>query len=172
MGDAHEHNEIRLKRELNQSRDDLKTQTTQLVDLTKQLSKMNNQKDLSESQLLEMTKKNETMATRCLELEIVNVGLTQEVEQSKTLNETLKESLKDAQVDFIFTGDKAFERDKAQALCISPDLSVSRMDFFKIGVDGQLVDMDEASPEVENSRGMMDDNTILEAQANNHEIWI
>lgn len=41
------------------------------------------------------------MATRCSELDVANVGLTQEAEQSRTLDETLKKSQKDAQMDFL-----------------------------------------------------------------------
>lgn len=40
VGDAQEHNEIRLNKQMTQSRDDLKTQTGQVEDLTKQLFKM------------------------------------------------------------------------------------------------------------------------------------
>lgn len=75
-------------------------------------------------------------------------------------------------MDFLFIGEKAFKRAKAQALCIAPDVDVSKMDFFKTVVDGKLVDMDDASPEAEGSRGLMDDNPTSEAQINEHEIWV
>lgn len=52
------------------------------------------------------------METRCSELEATNVSLTQEVEQSRNLNETLKKSLQDAHLDLLYVGDKAFERAK------------------------------------------------------------
>lgn len=67
-------------------------------------------------------------------------------------------------------GDEAFERAKAQALCIAPNLDVSKMDLFKVVVDGQLVDMEEASPEAESLKDVTMDSPTLEAQANEHEI--
>lgn len=172
VGSAYEKNEIPLNKEMNQSRDDLKTQTSQVEELTKQLSEMKKQKELSESQLLEITTNNETMATRCSELEEANVSLTQEVEKSRNLNETLKKSLQDAPMDLIFAGNEAFYRPKAQALCIAPDLDMSKMDFINTVVDGQLVDMDEASLEVEGSRCMMNDNPASKYQAKEHEILV
>lgn len=158
VGNAHESNEIRLNKELIQTRDDLKTQTAQVEDLTKQLSKMKTQQEFPASQLLEMSTKNETMVTRCSELEAVNVSLTQEAEQSRNLNETLKKSIQDAQVDLLSVGDEAFERAKAQALCITPDLDVSKMDFFKTVMNRKLVDMDDISPEAEGSKGLTYEN--------------
>lgn len=47
------------------------------------------------------------------------------------------------------SGDEAFERAKAQALCVMYDLDVSKMYFFKTVVEDHLVDMEEASPEEE-----------------------
>lgn len=105
VGDTHEHNEIRINKEMNQSRDDLKIQTTHVEELIKQLSEMQKQKKASISQLLEITKHKETMAVRCSELETTNIGLTQETEQSRTLNETLKKLLQDIQVDLLSAGD-------------------------------------------------------------------
>lgn len=61
-----------------------------------------------------MKKQKETVASKCSKLEITNSGLVQEVEQAWTLNETLKKSVEDAQVDFLSVGDEAFEREKAQ----------------------------------------------------------
>lgn len=119
-----------------------------------------------------MTKHKETAATRCSKLEAANVGLTLEIEQSLTLNETLKKSLQDAQVDFLSAGDEAFERAKAQDLCIASYLDVSRMDFFKVVVGGQLVDMEEVSPKIEGLKDVMVDNPTSEAQVDNHEILI
>lgn len=75
------------------------------------------------------------MATRCLELKIDNASLTQEAEQSWNLNDTLKKSLQDAQVDLLSASYEAFKRAKAQAPCIAPDLDVSKRDFFKTVVD-------------------------------------
>lgn len=71
-----------------------------------------------------------------------NVSLIQEIEKNRALNETLKKSLQDAQVDLLFANDEVFERAKAQALCIMLDLDVSKMDFFKTVVDDQLVNME------------------------------
>lgn len=88
--------------------------------------------------------------------------LIQEIEQTWTLNETLKKSLQDAQVDLLYAGDQAFERAKAQALCIAPDLDVSRMDFFKVVVDGKLVDMEESSLEAERLKDVTIDNRHLD----------
>lgn len=88
--------------------------------------------------------------------------LIQEVEQTRTLNETLKKSLQDAQVDLLYAGDQAFERAKAQALGITPDLDVSRMNFFKVVVDGKLVDMEEYSLESERLKDVTIDNRRLD----------
>lgn len=95
----------------------------------------------------EMTKQKEITESKCSDLEATNVGLVREAGHVKALNEALKKHLQDAQVDFISVRDNAFERAQAQALFIMPDLDVIRMDFFKIVVDEQLVDMDDASLE-------------------------
>lgn len=58
-------------------------------------------------------------------------------------------------MDLLSAGDEAFERAKAQALCLQPDLNVSEMDFFKTVMDGRLVDMEEASPKFEVSKDAM-----------------
>lgn len=84
----------------------------------------------------------------CSDLEATNANLVQEAEQAQAVNETLKKSLQDVLVDFLSVGDDAFERAKAQVLCIIPDLDVTRMDFFKTVVDGKLVDMEDVSPEI------------------------
>lgn len=115
-----------------------------------------------------MTKQKETVESKFSELEVTNVSLTQKVEQPEVLNETLKKSLQDAQVDLLSAGDGAFERAKAQALCIMPDLDVSKMDFFKVVVDGQLVDMEEDSLETEGLKDVMVSDPTPEAQKDDH----
>lgn len=117
-----------------------------------------------------MTKQKEIVATKCSELEAANVDLTQEIEKYHTLNETSKKYLQDAQVDLLSAGVESFERAKAQALCISPNLDVSRMDFFKVLVERKIVYMEEASPEAESLKDMMVHNLASEAQAGEHEI--
>lgn len=111
-----------------------------------------------------MKKQKVTTKSKCLELETTNIGLIQEVEQARDLNETLKKSLQDVQVDLLSVGDEAFERAKAQALCIIHDLDVSKMDFFKTVVDGQLVDIEKASPEAEVLKEVATNNPIPRAQ--------
>lgn len=71
--------------------------------------------------------------------------------------------MQDAQVNFLSTGDEGFERAKAQALYIIPGLDMSKMVFFKTVVDGQLVDMDEASPEAEVLKDVVMKNSTPEA---------
>lgn len=44
------------------------------------------------------------------------------------------------------------------------------MDFFKTVVDGQLINMEEASPEVEGLKGVTNDNPTSEAHVNEHKI--
>lgn len=110
------------------------------------------------------------METKCSELEAAKASLTQEAEKSQNLNKTLKKSLQDIQVDFLSSGDEGFEMAKAESLCITPDLDVSKMDFFKIIVNEKLVNMDEASSEVEDSRDVRDDNSTYEAQTNKYAI--
>lgn len=76
MGDAHEQNEIHLNKDITHLRGDLKVQTAQLEELTKQLLEMKEHKKMSESQLSEMTKQKETVATNCSKLEATNFGLS------------------------------------------------------------------------------------------------
>lgn len=78
-----------------------------------------------------MTKQKDVIESKCLEMETSNADLAQELEQTWALNETFNKSLQDTQVDLLSAGDEAFERSKAQTLCITPDLDVSRMDFSK-----------------------------------------
>lgn len=62
-----------------------------------------------------MTKQKETTESKCSELEETNAGLIHEVEHAQALNEILKKTLQDAQVDFLSAGDESFERAKDQA---------------------------------------------------------
>lgn len=71
-------------------------------------------------------------------------------------------------MDFLSVRDDAFERAKAQALCLMPDLDVTRMGFFKTVVDGKMVDMEDDSPEIESLKDPMMDNPTSEAQEDNH----
>lgn len=98
-------------------------------------------------QLSEVKKQKETAKSKCLEFVTTTSILVRDVEQAQDLNETLKKSLQDTQFYQLSADDKYFERAKAQVLCITPDLNVSELDFFKTVVDGRLVDMKEVSPE-------------------------
>lgn len=139
--------EIRLTKNVTQLKDSLKVQTNKAEKLNKQLLEMKTREETAETHLLETKKQKETADSKCFELETTTASLIQEVEQAQALNETPKKYLQDAQVDLLSAGDEAFERAKVQALCIMPDLDVSKMDLLKTVVDDQLVDMEEASPE-------------------------
>lgn len=80
----------------------------------------------------------------------------------------MKKYLQDDHVDFLAAGDEAFERAKAWASCIMSDLDVSKMDFFKIVVEGQLVDTEEASPEVEVLKDVAMNNSTPKALEDEH----
>lgn len=67
-------------------------------------------------------------------------------------------------MEFLPAGDEAFERAKAQVVCLKSNLNMSEMDFLKTVVDGRLVDMEEASPKVETSKDEMINNTTPNAQ--------
>ncbi|KAL5065755.1 hypothetical protein RYX36_027492 [Vicia faba] len=69
-------------------------------------------------------------------------SLIQDVEQSRESTEKLKQSLKDAQVDLLAAGDKAFERENVETLCLQPSLNVAEMDYLKFVVDERLLEMD------------------------------
>lgn len=58
----------------------------------------------------------------------------------------MQSSLQKAQNDIFDAGDAAFDREKAQASCLCPDLDLSEMDFFKVVVNGHIVDMEEVEP--------------------------
>lgn len=47
------------------------------------------------------------------------------------------------------TGGEAFDRAKAQALVLQPDLNIDKMDFFKVIREGQLVDSESDESEAE-----------------------
>lgn len=52
-----------------------------------------------------------------------------------------------------------------------PDLDVIKIDFFKVVVDGQLVDMEKASFEIEGLKDMEVNNSTPEAQEDEyHEV--
>lgn len=95
------------------------------------------------------------------------------MEKNQTLNETLKKYLQDAHVDLFSSDDEVFERVKPQALCIICDLDVSKMDFFKIVVDDQLINMEEASLKAEVLKDAMTNNPTPEAQDDeHHDVWV
>lgn len=149
-------------------KDDSKLHTNKVEELKKQLSEMKKQKETSESQLSEMTKQKETIESKCSKLKATYSILIQEADQARALNETLKKYMQHAQVNLLLAGDEAFERAKAQVVCIMPDLDVSKMYFFKNEKDLQLVDMEEASPEVEVLKDVAINNSTLEAQDDEH----
>lgn len=80
VGGVHEKNVSHPTKDVNQLKDDFKTRTLQVDELTKQLADMKNQKDTLESQLSEMTKQKETDEANCSELEATNVSLAREAE--------------------------------------------------------------------------------------------
>lgn len=89
-----------------------------------------------------MKKQKEIVEFKCSEMEATNVSLIQEAKQYRVLNETLNKSLQDTQVDLLLVGGEDFERAKAQALCIMPDLDGSKMNIFKTVMDEQLMDLE------------------------------
>lgn len=58
----------------------------------------------------------------------------------------MQSSLQKSQINILDTDDAAFDRAKAQGLCLYPDLDLFEMDFFKFVVNGHLVVMEEADP--------------------------
>lgn len=148
VSDAYDKNKVLLTKDMTQLKYDIKVQTDKVEELNKQLSEMKKQKETSVSQLSKMMKQKETDESKGSQLEATNDDLIQAAEQARALNETLKKSLQDSQVDLLSAGDEAFERVNTQSLCIMPDMDVSKMDFLKTVMDGQLVDMEEVSPEV------------------------
>lgn len=116
VGDTYEHNEIRRIKEMTQLKDTLKVHTDKVEELNKQLSEVNRQKEISKS--------------KCLDLETTISGLIQDFEKTQEANETLNKYLQEAQVDLLSADDDTFNRTKAQALCLKPDLNVSEMDYF------------------------------------------
>ena len=106
-----------------------------------------------------------------MELEATTVGLVQDVEHAPGLNETLKKSLHEVHVDLLSAGDEAFDRAKAQELCLKPDLDVFEMDFIKTVVDGRLVNMDEAYLESGVYKdAMTDDPTPVTQEDEQHDV--
>lgn len=93
VGDVYEKSKGCITKEMTQLKDDLKVQTVKVDELTMQLSEMKKQNETSESRLSEMTKQKETVESKCSELKATNVGLVQEAEQARALNDTLKKSL-------------------------------------------------------------------------------
>lgn len=51
-----------------------------------------------------------------------------------------------AHIDVLNAVDSSFHREKAQALCLYPDLDLSEMDFFKVVINAHLVYMEEVKP--------------------------
>lgn len=76
-------------------------------------------------------------------------GVAQEIKKLKYSNDQLKASSKEAELDILSACDDAFERAKAQALVLQPDLNFEVVDYFKVIRDGQLVDMDDSTPKTE-----------------------
>lgn len=58
----------------------------------------------------------------------------------------MQKALQKAQIEIRDAGDEAFDREKAQVLCLHHGLDLSEMDFFKVVMDGRLVDMEETEP--------------------------
>lgn len=60
-------------------------------------------------------------------------------------NVQLQSSLQKAKIDVLDASNDAFDREKAQALCLYPDLHLTKMNLFKVVVNGHLVEMEEAA---------------------------
>lgn len=111
-------NKIKLNQEVNRLKEKQKTQVARLSDPEKQLSeeKTNREKLEAMSQELKSTisKKSEGMKS------------------IRDSNEELQISLHKAHIDVLNVCDAAFDRPKAQVLCLYPDLDLSKMGFFKL----------------------------------------
>lgn len=129
-GDESEQNEMKLCQEVTQLWEHQKAQAIRLSDLEKQL--------LEEK-------------TRGEKLEAMNQKLKSTVNQQfekinslQDLNVQLQNSLQKAESDVLDTSDIAFDWSKSQTLFIYPELDLPEMDFFKVVVNGLLVDIEEA----------------------------
>lgn len=88
---------------------------------------------------------------------------TKQPEEMKSTWESNDQLQKD-QFDVLDVGDDAFDRAKAQVSCLHPDFYLCEMDFFKVVVDGRLMDMEEteSSPADDLTQDDCADDTSLE----------
>lgn len=63
---------------------------------------------------------------------------SKEMKSIQDSNEKLQSSLQKTQIDILDVDDATFDKEKAQVLCLYPDLDLFEMDFFKVVVNVHL----------------------------------
>lgn len=94
--------------------------------------------------------------------------INQQSQKMKSLQDSnvqLQSSLQKDQIDVLDAGDAAFDREKAQALCLYPDIDLSEIDFIKVVVNGHLMDMEEFGPSPTNDPIQEDCTTVSNPEA-------
>ena len=69
------------------------------------------------------------------------------------------------QIEVLDASDATFDKAKSQTLCLYLDLDLSEMDFFKVVVDGHLVDREEVEPSLINDLVQDDRATVNNSEA-------
>lgn len=115
--------------------------------------------DLDKQLLEEKTRKQKLKAMN-QELKSTVNKQYEEIKSIQFSNVQLQSSLQKAQIDVLDAGNTAFNKAKAQALCLYPDLDLSQMDFFKVVVNGHLVDIEQVEPFLTNHMIQEDGATV------------
>lgn len=99
-----------------------------------------------EKKLLVEKIKREKLEAKNQELQSTVIKQSKEMKSTQESNDQLQKALQKSQIDVLDAGDDTLDSVKAQVLCLHPMLDLSELDFFKVVVDGRLVDMEETEP--------------------------
>lgn len=131
-GDDYKKNDIKLNQEINQIKEQHKAQADKICN--------------PEKQLLEEKTKRKKSEAKNQQLQSTVTKKSEEMKSTQESNGQLQKALQKAQINVQDVCDDAFDKEKTQVLCLHPRLDFSELDFFKVVVDGYLVDMKETEP--------------------------
>ncbi|KAL5052678.1 hypothetical protein RYX36_033360 [Vicia faba] len=87
--------------------------------------------------------KTKTLTKSYEDLKASESKLSKEFDMTKKSCADLQQSLERSRMDGLNVGDMAIDREKDQVMGLYPTLDISSVDFFKIIMDGKLVDMED-----------------------------
>lgn len=129
VGDNSDQAKHRFPQEVVKLKEILKAQTEKFNEVNRQLAQLFEERKSSKVFLANISQEVEKLKKS-----------REEFKMLKKDNEELKVLLKEAQLEVLSAGDEAFDKAKARALILQPDMNIDTMYLFKVIHDSQMVD--------------------------------